>query len=173
MGKGDQSGLRLYPQGREQPFDLGTLQALPGRGLARAGDLHVLEEKGHRRREPGAVIDLPVALLEADELARSGEIVTIGVQFVEQIDQVIGRRRSAAPKIGLHIIVRLELAGNLGGIKLRDPVLARQETSSDQRIGVVLLGPDVHGLVHRRGEAELNILTRQKSRNCCLSRMAR
>jgi hypothetical protein len=84
------------PTGSRAAVDLGTLQALPGRGLARAGDLHVLEEKGHRRREPGAVTDLPVALLEADELARSGEIVTIGVQFVEQIDQASAE--DAAPR---------------------------------------------------------------------------
>ena len=78
-------------------------------------------------RQSGAVADLAVTFVQVDELARGGEIVAVGVQFVEQIHQVVGRGGGATAKVCLHIaIIALELARKLARrIKARHQMLAR------------------------------------------------
>jgi GNAT superfamily N-acetyltransferase len=115
-------------------------------------------------RQSGAVVDLAVTFVQVDELGRGGEIVAVGVQFVEQIHQVVGRGGGATAKVCLHIaIIALELARNLARrLKARHQMLARHGAARNHGIGVQLLGEDVHRLVHRRGKTELDVVTAQK-----------
>jgi hypothetical protein len=111
-----------------------TLQHGSVAGWARLALMAFFMQYVEVARQFGAVVDLAVTFVQVDELGRGGEIVAVGVQFVEQIHQVV--RRGAAPtvKVCLHIaIIALELARNLARrIKARHQMLARHGAARNQ-----------------------------------------
>jgi hypothetical protein len=65
--------------------------------------------KSHEPCEPVAVVDLAIAALQRYKRDRCIEIVTVGVELVEEIHEVVFRRCAVAPKIALHVgIARIE-----------------------------------------------------------------
>ena len=62
------------------------------------------------------MIDLPIVPLQWNKGDRSVEIVTIDVELVEEIQEVVFRRRTFLPEIALHVgITRIEWLGDLLG----------------------------------------------------------
>ena len=85
------------------------LQPLPSRRLRLLRRIHVTHDKSHERREPIAMVDLAIAKLQRYQGNRCVEIVTIGVELVEQVHEVVLRRRAVGPKIALHVgVARIE-----------------------------------------------------------------
>src|SRR6185312_13246554 len=90
------------------------LQPLPGRRLRLLRRIHVAHDESHERGEPVAMVDFAVAPLQRNKSDRRVEIVTIGVELVEQIHEAVFRRRAFGPEITLHIgVARIEGFGDL------------------------------------------------------------
>jgi hypothetical protein len=68
-----------------------TLQHGSVAGWARLALMAFFMQYVEVARQFGAVVDLAVTFVQVDELGRGGEIVAVGVQFVEQIHQVVRR----------------------------------------------------------------------------------